>query len=249
MAYTFRILFSGLCAFVPNRPFNNPDDPPDHVDVVLPNLLAGQLVPSSEATRPPDILVPHFPYLEFDPAQLRAANDLPLYFVQERVPLQPDGTRQGICPLNWCDIEIWPEGRRPESDTLRIVNGVPHDPIQPQTGSVEMRYLRWLIDMGKIHPGSEKLKPELLQPLVATDSRVIARVKLQAGQLYTDQISDEVFEFHPVGSESEDGTFKQKVALKLALEIDVEHEVKIVLNSFDGTRRRLLFAPRSDVSL
>lgn len=39
MAYTLRVLFSGLCAFVPNKPFDQLDDPPTEVTVLLQNLL------------------------------------------------------------------------------------------------------------------------------------------------------------------------------------------------------------------
>lgn len=39
MSYTFRVLFSGLCAFVPDKPFDQIDDPPTEVTVLLQNLL------------------------------------------------------------------------------------------------------------------------------------------------------------------------------------------------------------------
>jgi len=39
MAYTLRVLFSGLCAFVPDKPFDQLDDPPTEVTVLLQNLL------------------------------------------------------------------------------------------------------------------------------------------------------------------------------------------------------------------
>src|SRR5262249_40160255 len=142
MAYTFRLIFSGLCAFVPNRPFSDKEAPPNHVDVILPNLLEGRLVPVQDQS--PAILVPHFPYLEFDPRHLQPASGRPLYFQLERVPLKT-GAR-AYCPLGWQDVEIWPEGKKPQEDALRIVNGEPQDPTQPQPGE-ETRYLRWLIDM------------------------------------------------------------------------------------------------------
>jgi hypothetical protein len=221
--------------------------PPDHVDVILPNLLGGQLVPSLVPDRDPDILVPHFPYLEFDPRHLQQASGLPPYFLHQRVLAASEAETRGYCPLNWQDLEVHPEGK-PQKGALRIVNGEPQDLTKPQTAE-ERRYLHWLIDMEKIHSGSGQFNADLLKPLAKGDTKVIARVKLQSGLLSTDQVSSKVFEFHPVGSASnwnENKGWRQVVAVQLALEFEVEHEVKILLTGFDESRSRLIFAPPAD---
>lgn len=231
MSYTFRVLFSGLCAFVPNKPFEQEDGPPLEVTVLLQNLLRpASLVGSPDG----DALDPHFPSLEFDLADLHPLS-----------PRKPDLRREdngkGACLLFGEDISFdlaLPEGverklsipatKQPETDLK-------------QSTPENQDSLFWLARLEKAAP-DQFVDPKLLDgPLLGGEKLVLARLKLDHGFLRVSRLSERVCSFIPV-----DGVepYEQQIATELALDIDgVEGPTSIVLRAPDGLERVLMLSP------
>lgn len=67
----FRILFSGLCVFVPRGgSFDEPRNQPNEVIVLLPNAIEPCVLPDVC-----QILAPHFPLLVFNRRNLKLTDD------------------------------------------------------------------------------------------------------------------------------------------------------------------------------
>src|SRR5437763_1965608 len=94
MSYTFRIVFSGLCAFVPDRSFDASPGP-SSITVLLPDLLTPFRLSNK-------ILTPHYPTLAYDLSQRQPGSTkaAPLVWNKEA---QPD---KGLCFLLGEDLKI-----------------------------------------------------------------------------------------------------------------------------------------------
>src|SRR4051812_1070527 len=106
-----RVIFSGLCAFVPRGgTFLDLNNPPESITALLPNVL----VPKPIDPEYEDIIVPpHFPLLEFR-LRYQSTGDTRdfLLFVKSS-----DEFDKGLHPLLRREIEIWIDGYSPASSS------------------------------------------------------------------------------------------------------------------------------------
>src|SRR5262245_20794527 len=86
MSYKLGIRISGLCALVPDRPFEQ--GPPSRVLLLMPNLVRARAVGKNKA----QVLDSHFPLIEFDMADLDPTS-------QRKADLSRAETARGACLL------------------------------------------------------------------------------------------------------------------------------------------------------
>ncbi len=234
MAYTLRVLFSGLCAFVPNKPFDSLEKPTEVV-VLLQNLIRPE--PLSISTTAEDevvVLDPHFPMLEFDLSDLHPQS-----------PRKPDllANGKGACLLYGEELSF--DLNLPvDAEELRV------PAVWPQAGqtlatSDDNESLYWLTRLDKASPGGF-VNPnhiDLDQKLSFKDGApILARMKLTQGYLRVSKLSEHVCTFDP--QEENDTPYAQQIATELALDIKgVDGPAVIVIRGLDGTERSLTLNP------
>jgi hypothetical protein len=187
MSYTFRIRFSGLCVFVPDRPFDDFVEPPREVKVLLQNLLRPQSLSNSVDG---GVLDPHYPMLEFDLSDLHPQS-----------PRKPDLSRQdlgkGACLLIGEEVsfDLNLSGRK--GLLFPRVDQQPN-PDQETATSRDENSLYWLARIDKASPDTF-IDPGILNAALALEGEpsILARLHLQEGSLRVSQRSDKVCEFHP----------------------------------------------------
>jgi hypothetical protein len=232
MSYTLRVLFSGLCAFVPNRPFDQLDDPPTQVTVLLPNLLKPEPLDTNSPSG--TTLDPHYPLLGFDLSDLHPQS-------QRKPDLSREATGKGACLLYGEEISL--ELNTPGNGHSKIT--IPSRPeAQPQANQVKATLadqdsLYWLSRLDKATP-NHFVNPKLLTiPLSQEDNpTLLARMKLDQGFLRASRLSELVCDFHGANG------YVQQIATELALDITgVEGPSAIILRSADGRERSLTLTP------
>jgi hypothetical protein len=250
MAFTFRIVFSGLCAFVPNKPFGITSQ--QEVRVLLPNVLKARTIqrpqPDADDVLASDafILPPHFPLLTFDERTLRQSSGQIFHFVKERLDLdKPAGRRTGVTLLQKQDLYVWPDGREPRPESLRLINGPVENLDNPS--AEEKESLFWLTKIDELLGAGRPPIPELLrESLDQEENRIITRIRLQEGRLKTHSLTDPRWEYLPVGQVPVLGAGK-KVARSLALELEADEKVKLVFRAFGSAdTQKMIFAPPLD---
>jgi len=248
MAFTFRIVFSGLMAFVPDEPFEVTNTP-GSISVLLPNALAPRLLnPTAqgekEVEQEPLILPPHYPFLLFDMDTLRQSRDQEFFFVKEssgsvRV------TRQGAVPLLSKDLALRPDGRDSNQGGLRLVNEEVEDPENPSAADLESLF--WLKKIGKLRGRARNVNSRLLGAVKEDENLIASRLMLTTGRLRTFEVSGLKWQYVEAGAQISDPAAGERVATKLALEFEADEMVKIVFRDFGGqTSTKLIFAPKVD---
>jgi hypothetical protein len=231
MSYTLRVLFSGLCVFVPDRPFDDFEQPPTEVKMLLQNLLQPQSLTNAVDG---DVLDPHYPMLEFDLSDLHPQS-----------PRKPDLSRQdlgkGACLLIGEELSL--DLNLSERKGLRCPGRDRQPDANQETAtSRDEDSLYWLARIDKASPDTF-IDPEVLNEKLSLDGEptILARLSLQEGFLRVTQRSDKVCEFHPPDPVN---PYRQQIATELALDIQgVEGPVVIVGRRPDGTERRLALTP------
>lgn len=231
MSYTFRVLFSGLCAFVPNKPFEQLQDPPDEVTVLLRNLLRPDLLTNEVA------LEPHFPLVQFDLADLHPQSP-------RRPDLRREETGKAACFLFGEEIVFDLSLPKGTARKLKTPTELEKQPRVGQTESTpqDRESLYWLAKLEKASP-NHFVDPEVLTTALslAGEPPIIARLKLDHGFFRVSRLSEQVCHFEP---SSGNDRYEQQIATELALDIEgVEGPVLILLRAPDGTERTLMLSP------
>jgi hypothetical protein len=249
MAFTFRIVFSGLIAFVPDKPFDG-TEPVKSIHVLLPNALKPRLLKPSKpsddgSVQEPLILPPHYPLLVFDTKTLQPVRDPQFFFVKENSDsgfFSGSATQRGMAPLLSSDITILPDGREPDHGGLRLINGRPKDESNPT--EEELQSLSWLKKIDKLGGGIRNVDPRFLESLSKDEKVIVARLLLTTGRLRTFEVSGPKWQYLELGAPIKDPEAGDRVATKLALEFEADHMVKVVFRSFGSTTpSKLIFAP------
>jgi hypothetical protein len=195
-----RIVFSGLCAFVPrDGSFLDPNDPPAGITVFLPNVLDPI---SIDGKLSKTIVPPHFPLLEFKLRHLKDGNTRDFLLFQK----SSEEDDKGLHPLFRRDIEIMIDGSPVPFPGIDCVHRPPflvHDPDYsdgPTDASVPggvdyLDYLDddviWLIQLDDIYyPVHCAIKPKLLSSLVGKDD-VTTRLELKTGRFMTYEVKED----------------------------------------------------------
>jgi hypothetical protein len=242
MAFTLRVFLSGLGVFVPNRDFDDLKDPPDRTWLLFPDVLAPRVSSDGKAA-----ISSHYPRLQFKLENLR---DSKVDFMTYR-GLDAGDPQMGLCMLKDQDVTIWPDGKQPASDSLRPVNGPPPDPMNLKQG--EDRYLYWLPKMAVIAPGRGDVQPSLLGPLGSPNGNaangspnppITSRLQLNVGRLFVSNLTRAQFDFHPLGQAAPAQPVMLPMPEELALELEADEEVAILLTDFNQSQpRKLVIGP------
>ncbi|HVT18674.1 MAG TPA: hypothetical protein VHQ90_21145 [Thermoanaerobaculia bacterium] len=218
MSYTFRLKFSGLCAFVPNKPI---DDDPDYVDVLLVNANYDSDSDFGQTIGP---LEPHTPNVWFTLRDLAGV----------REP-QGDYQHHGAMWLlvgEQINIGFSKNGEPvPREKRLKIVHRSMKEKA-PDSRLKEEDYFDWVAPMEKIHPQACDVDPRCLD-LKPPPDLVIARIRLDDGVLKSDKIgkvNDKavIAQFVPPLA---DEPCKQALTHRVVLELEVPDDVSVVLTT------------------
>jgi hypothetical protein len=242
MAFTFRILFSGLCAFVPDKPF---DSQPEKIQVLLPNVLKARPVtppvnPDLDEVPETDefILPPHLPMLTFDMKNLRPSDGQPSFFIRDRIDI---GERIGMFLLLQEDLVL--QAETPDPGGLQM-NNVQVDVSTKPTTKEQRRSLLWLSKLDEALPGQNlTVDPGLTGPLGSPEKRIVSRILLKSGLLATNGLSEPGWQYLGIDDPIKKGGGR-RVATQLALELKTEKPVEINFQNFgSGQTGRMLFSP------
>jgi hypothetical protein len=226
MSYTFRIVFAGLCAFVPDRSFDaNPG--PSSVTVLLPNLLTP--FPLSNK-----ILTPHYPTLEFNLAHRQPGSREPTLVR----PNQALGDK-GLCFLLWEELKISAQSLGAAAQ-IHLVNGHNASDATRAT-SADEHSVWWMAKMDKAAHGAGLVRRDLQPPRTPKRSEIVTRLKLSGGVLSSWELVGDVCTFEP------QSTYKQEIAREIAWELNgITGPVEIACSSFGvnpGTSKLILEPP------
>jgi hypothetical protein len=242
MAFTFSIVFSGLCAFSPNRPFDPEPGrlgayvPPDQVLVLLPKLL--QPVKILEGK---EILDAHLPTLEFNSDLLiNGAKNRPDYYQLD--PTSVTEEDKDFCLLLDQDLSLVVDKNKGSASGLIVKNGIPNDLSKPTIGKDE-DYLWWLTKIDKVAKKPLKLDPALAKNLPPGNKVIVSRLNLAAGLLRVTKLTEGQFGYKPLGKSGQYYYGANRVAIELTLDISFSSEVEIVFKEFMGAERSLVFGP------
>jgi hypothetical protein len=244
MAFTFRIVFSGISAFVPSESFG--DEETSLVTVLFPNALKPSL-PAKTLCNPAElearIVAPHYPILQFNRKNLQKKGNHQYPFFE----LNEGDNEKGIAKLVIQDIVVSPDGHPLGSGKVQLIDGDVRDPEHPTPE--EEQYLRWLKKINEVLPnGPSTINPKFLGSLTPADKKdIVTRIRFSSGRLRTAKVSPDSFEFVPISGGAGLGA-PQRLATSLALELEAEEKVKLVFRNF-GSRdepTRLVFGPDED---
>ncbi|HVF59147.1 MAG TPA: hypothetical protein VNJ70_04975 [Thermoanaerobaculia bacterium] len=276
MSYTFRVVFDGICAYVPELPFfTRPAagdpwkaqvDPIPSLAVLLPDLRrAGKASPDKPTLNLPKSRDPHFPLLTFRLDDLREGTtrrvDLVCRDISER-------DEQGLLFLRREQIRFEVDCENGKSftfskwlpDTLDKQNNHP----KPASGQLrELQSLWWLPALDRIVdvdavPDATKAKTTVLPSFYGPfPDGLIARVECGGGHLRTHDFnrgtdgSPVVWRFAKPEKPDEEGVWNRAIANSLALEFyDVRNAVRIEIKRLanDVVTRHLVLAPAPGAS-
>lgn len=218
MPYTLRIVFSGLCAFVPDKPFD-PADPPTEVVALLRNLFKPIVFSNG------DVMAVHIPRVEVEPKNYRSTSTRPIDFVQD------PGTSQerDVFVCRFEDIKFAPEGVLPSPGTLTVNAVRPVDENNPTPD--EKRSLYWLADFRDSAGANARIKTMLLGDIIPDDGPLVScRVFISSGELQSQQLQDGLWIFDP-------RLQPKKLTRSIALEFKgLSRDSEIVFREFDQTQ-------------
>jgi len=250
MSFTFRIHFSGLCAFIFDQPVKEGSGSSGEVPplikkeglVLFRNLIRSRpLSPvPDDISRTPQFLDPHYPQLEFKMRDLDVA-------ANERVPdLVNTATGQGLCLLFGEDLTLRPDSKDAQPYSLTIPRSIPKDPENPTTA--EERSLWWVATLEDAFPGKGTLRKNLDKVSPNELGEIVARVRITQGDLFTSERSLRSCTFERPGSQ----VFKQRVATQLTVEIpNIQSNIgiRMVKNGFSKGARELILFPSDGIQV
>jgi hypothetical protein len=226
MAFDFRIVFSGICAFVPNPDgsFDEPANRKDHfkkVSILLPDLLSAGM---ASGGTPRD---GHVPTLELDRGQgWTGDRDVDLVAPKRQA-------KKDIYYLN--QERVWFEIGGGEPGGIEVLN-FDKKPAVPPEGPLseeQARFFWWVPKMERVAPGSETANQSLLRE----DPKTIASiVEIHRGRL---SVPDGSISFSPVEFKAVGGASKgvrQKIAYRVAVDVKQVTSVRIFFQTLDGSQ-------------
>lgn len=244
MPYTLRIVFSGLCAFAPNRPLdpsrrpgNDPAEP-DSAVVLLRNLL--EPVQLRDGSPMPF----HIPRVEVRKKNLRDSSTRRIDLLQ---PSQDPGEDLNHCIFRFEDISFQPLGGAVSQNRLAVENRQVDNLADLDVDALtdeERGSLFWLLKLERAAGGDAFLDDRLLGDLLPSpdDTPLIARIHLGEGTLKTLDLQDGLWVF----DRNDQNEVERPLARSLALEIEnLEQDVEILFDIFDRreVQTRLVVGP------
>ena len=227
MPYTLRIVFSGLCCFVPDKPFDS-RDPIEKVTVLLRNLFKPILLSNGE------VMSVHIPRIEVNPKNHRPSSTRRIDFSQD------PGTNleRYHCVLRFEDVEFAPGGVLAAGGPTVNVHP-PGNPDEPTPE--ELRSLHWLSDLQDSVGAGVRINSTLLDDIVPDQFPppvVAGRIHINSGTLETDQFQDGFWHFDPAAD-------PKRLARSIVLQFDgVEGDSEIHFRRFLGARTtKIIFGP------
>jgi hypothetical protein len=256
VAYTFRVIFDGVCAYVPDQRFFEKDketemfhprtkecnlNPPRSLAVLLPDLRrpGRPKVPDHPGLNFPVFRDPHFPLLEFDLGDLRVGTTRRVDLVCRDISCRDE---KGLLFLRREQIRF--RMKAENSELFSFADTIPDDQCQatPDPGSPDqLESLWWLTDLGRIVEYNESatlVKPEFLPSYRGPfPDGLIARVECIGGRLRTYDFNRDLdgkplpWRFAaPDADPEDDGYWNRALSNSVALEFfDVRDEVHIEL--------------------
>jgi hypothetical protein len=218
MSFTLSVNFEELCAFAPEKPFFDPEGPPQQTHVLLRDLRT-----EPADWDPEETFFEHYAHVEFDS--------------RDRVELTgdnlgvPDATRDDLHLYYFAgeQVEILPNARTGVTTGFRPDVTVPMDPGSPACG--EEGSLWWLLKMGDLNQEAERLRPELLDD-PPEGPALSARFLVADGELSAGVLTDDLW---AVGND------ERKIAKRVVLEIDgIDDYVDLAMTGLGGTGQRTL---------
>jgi hypothetical protein len=183
---SFTVTFSGLNAFIFNRPLKM-GHTPDEATLVIPNLMKPQTL-QEENNGQHEVLDPHLPLLLFD-SKLRAPASTTFPDLMLHQDPTPGIPRTAGCLLFNVELEILADGR-PLNGHVTMSDAPPTSPADPT--------LAWIATMEDASPGKGRANPDLLAPKLPLDL-IVARLPLKQGTLVTSRLTDFPCRFAPPG--------------------------------------------------
>jgi hypothetical protein len=219
MPYTLRIVFSGLCCFVPDKLFDS-RDPVEEVTVLLRNLFKPIAFSNG------DVMSVHIPRIEIDPKNHRSSSTRRIDFSQD------PGTNQERyhCVLRFEDVWLAPGGT--------VANGGPTfnvaAPANPDSPTdAELKSLHWLADIQDSVGAGAKVHAMLLDDILPDQfppPLVAGRIHITSGALQTDELQDGSWLFDPTRD-------PKRLARSIVLQFEgVEGDSEIQCRRFLGDR-------------
>jgi hypothetical protein len=221
MAFHFKIVFSGICAFVPDPDgsFDDPDHKLDSVSVLIPNLFRSRKAGGGGR------LEPHIPTLEIFAGQGWTGREPEL-----EAHLDEDGKKvnREIHFLRGQTVSF--NVKRAAATGIQVKNfekgdSPPPDLAEPRTEK-ENTYFWWVPKMEKVAPGSGLISSNLVKPGATDEDRTTARVNLTQGSLSVAKLSRSVAEFKTLRGAP--GNLRQKIAVQIALDVEDAESVEVV---------------------
>ncbi|HYU34265.1 MAG TPA: hypothetical protein VEW48_19090 [Thermoanaerobaculia bacterium] len=173
MAFNVRVVFSGLCAYVPNRELGVLKDPPTKMMVVM--VDARQPKTARDEV---NLMRPHFPMVFLKGNQIEGVGALP-------------ANTDIAWRIDRKQIEIVIPERSPETNRFEVFQA-PRQPNPPFLS--DFRDFSWGADMRMINPDLADIDPLVFEDL-GSRGIISARVLLDKGKLSTVGIAQFNFEF------------------------------------------------------
>ena len=275
MSYTFRVIFDGVCGFVPNRPFFSPNgtgvwgangDTVENVDVLLPDLSRAEYnTQGAQGLRV--FRSPHFALLKFQLPDLHrktsrrvdlVCRDIGsrdeeglLFLKREQIRFNLDD------PFTYSD---WSPNDKQQQDLREAVIDSRLPAVHVPTGSCREQEdsLWWLPRLQEIEPYYDRVNPNLLRDqdghCWAFPEELQARVEISGGHLRTFDFNRNVngepqpWRFLPAAETAGSGVWNRAIGNRLALEFKkVCGPVEIELKRIanDVQETKLVLKPRS----
>ncbi|HWM89777.1 MAG TPA: hypothetical protein VN493_03345 [Thermoanaerobaculia bacterium] len=241
MPFDFRVIFSGICAFVPDPDgsFDDPGKRPTQgfqsVTVVLPDMRRAKAVGDGNARdshlarlelksgqgwvsagRVPDLIAP------------KIGRDV-YTLAKEQISFRFGQKNPGQVTPGKIEILNFPEVPNPA-------------PEEPKPGRNEENYFWWVPKMERVVAGSDKIRVDLLDP---RSEDVSGWVRLTQGLLSTHKLSGKVLVFKPLGGQDNGQGLRQRIARSIAVDVMDVDSVEIVFEKSDGVRTSLSLSDAS----
>jgi hypothetical protein len=215
MAFDFRIVFSGICAFVPS-PNGSFDDLTkktgffNSVNVVLPDMI------SAQALSKDDVREGHLPTLELDRSHGWKGDRDPDLVAPKRAD------RRDIYLLGKERVSFEFEGGTPGGIEVHNFE-TPPEHTAPAEG--EETFFWWVPKMERVVEGSHLLSDKFLTEKLVDGVSTLVKVKQGLLSVPPGSISTREIEFLPIDGKG--GGIHQRIAFRIALEVKQVTSVKI----------------------
>lgn len=218
MAFAFRAIISGLCAYVPNKELGVLDNPPTKMMVVMVDARRPRKAPDGKS-----LLAPHFPMIFLRGHQVGGAKGLP--------PNSDIAWR-----IDRKQVEIVIPQASLGTNKFSVFQA-PRDQEFPFLS--DLRDFSWGAEMKEIAPDLAEIDPAVFED-EASKGLVSARILLDKGKLSTFEIGDFNWTFPGTGFRD------RQLSNRTVLAFDDLEEVAIAATDLDtGRRKEVSLRPRT----